>query len=100
MVRAAVMSAADTPITVQEFPEPSLEKGSILLRTIFSEVCGTDVHLYHGHLAGVPYPIIPGHVNVGEIAQIKGRPVDIDDHPLHVGQIVTFLDVHETCGHC
>jgi len=100
MVRAAVMSAADTPVTVQEFPRPSLEEGSILLRTIFSEVCGTDVHLYHGHLASVPYPIIPGHVNVGEIAQIKGRPVDIDDHPLHVGQIVTFLDVHETCGHC
>jgi L-iditol 2-dehydrogenase len=79
---------------------PVLEEGAILLRTIYSEVCGTDVHLHHGRLGGVPYPLIPGHVNVGEIVELKGRPVDSDDVPLRVGQIVTFLDVHETCGHC
>jgi threonine dehydrogenase-like Zn-dependent dehydrogenase len=100
MVKAAVMPAPDVPVEVQEFPIPALEEGAILLRTLFSEVCGTDVHVHHGHLAGVPYPLIPGHVNVGEIVDLKGRPVDLDDQPLHRGQIVTFLDVHETCGHC
>jgi threonine dehydrogenase-like Zn-dependent dehydrogenase len=100
MVRAAVMTAPNEPIIVQEFPVPTLEEGAILLRTIYSEVCGTDVHLHHGHLAGVPYPIIPGHINVGEIADLKGTPVDLDDRPLRKGQVVTFLDVHETCGHC
>jgi L-iditol 2-dehydrogenase len=30
-----------------------------------SEVCGTDVHLWHGRSRGVPYPIIPGHVSAG-----------------------------------
>jgi len=94
------MTAPNEPIVVQEFPVPTLEEGAILLRTIYSEVCGTDVHLHHGHLAGVPYPIIPGHINVGEIADLKGTPVDLDDRPLRKGQIVTFLDVHETCGHC
>jgi len=100
MVQAAVMPAANAPVEVRDFPIPALEDGAILLRTIFSEVCGTDVHLHHGHLAGVPYPLIPGHVNVGEIVEIKGQPTDLDGVPLRVGQIVTFLDVHETCGHC
>ncbi len=100
MVKAAVMTAPNKPIEVREFPLPTLEKGGILLRTIFSEVCGTDVHLHHGHLSGVPYPIIPGHINVGEIADLEGHPTDMDGNSLQKGQVVTFLDVHETCGQC
>jgi L-iditol 2-dehydrogenase len=100
MVQAAVMPAPSTPIEVRDYPIPRLEEGAILLRTLFSEVCGTDVHLYHGRLAGVPYPLIPGHVNVGEIVDVAGQPVDLDGEPLQRGQVVTFLDVHETCGHC
>ena len=33
---------------------PDLPNGAALLRTSCSEVCGTDVHLWHGRLAGVP----------------------------------------------
>ncbi|NLV73786.1 MAG: zinc-binding dehydrogenase [Chloroflexi bacterium] len=98
--RAAVMTGADQPLRVASFDLPELEEGAILLRTIYSEVCGTDVHLHHGRLAGVPYPIIPGHVNVGEIAALGGHPTDPEGLPLKVGQRVTFLDVHETCGRC
>ena len=100
MVKAAVMVGPGAPVEVREFPTPRLEEGAVLLRTLYSEVCGTDVHLHAGHLAGVPYPLIPGHVNVGEIAEIRGRVVDLNGDPLREGQVVTFLDVHETCGHC
>jgi threonine dehydrogenase-like Zn-dependent dehydrogenase len=100
MVKAAVMVGPGEPIQVREFPTPALEEGAVLLHTLYSEVCGTDVHLHAGHLAGVPFPLIPGHVNVGEIAEIRGRVVDLHGEPLRVGQVVTFLDVHETCGHC
>jgi threonine dehydrogenase-like Zn-dependent dehydrogenase len=100
MVKAAVMPAANAPLEVREFPVPELEEGGILLRTLYSEVCGTDVHLHHGRLAGVPFPLIPGHVNVGEIADLRGTPLDLHGQPLRVGQVVTFLDVHETCGQC
>ena len=54
---------------------PDLPPGGALLRTAFSEVCGTDVHLWHGRLAGVPYPIIPGHVSAGMLDAIRG-PLD------------------------
>jgi L-iditol 2-dehydrogenase len=80
--------------------EPELEPGAVLLKTLAAEVCGTDVHLWHGRLAGVPYPIIPGHVSVGEIEAIGGDARDTESRPLRVGQVVTFLDVHETCHHC
>ena len=45
-----------------------------MLRTLGSEVCGTDVHLAKGQLAGVPYPIIPGHVSVGVVDEIGTGP--------------------------
>ena len=100
MVRAAVMPAPNVPVEIWDLPEPDLEDGAVLLRTIFSEVCGTDVHLQQGHLAGAPFPIIPGHINVGEIADLKGHPIDMNGDPLRKGQVVAFLDVHETCGRC
>jgi L-iditol 2-dehydrogenase len=99
-VRAAVMTAPGAPIELREIPEPQLTQGSALLETLYSEVCGTDVHLWHGRLAGVPYPIIPGHVSVGRIAALRGELRDVEGRPFQEGEIVTFLDVHGTCGAC
>lgn len=100
MVRAAVMKKPMSEVVVEEFPYPEMEDGSVTLRTIYSEVCGTDVHLMHGRLAGVPYPIIPGHINVGTIEKIEGTVRDIDNRPFQTGEVVTFFDVHETCNKC
>ena len=71
-VKAAVMPAPHAAIELREFKEPEIARGGMLLKTIYSEVCGTDVHLWHGRLSGVPYPIIPGHVAVGAIAKMRG----------------------------
>lgn len=100
MYKAAVMVAPGQPLEVRDYPAPEMEVGSVLLDTIFSEVCGTDVHLHHGRLAGVPYPIIPGHVSVGRISTIKGEVLDVEGEALREGEVVAFLDVHESCGSC
>lgn len=100
MYRAAVMVAPHQPIALREFPAPVLEPGAALLHTLYSEVCGTDVHLHHGRLAGVPYPIIPGHVSVGVVAAMRSPLRDIAGAPVREGDHVTFLDVHETCHAC
>jgi len=100
MPLAAVMTAPHKPIEVQNLPAAKVEPGGILLETIFSEVCGTDVHLHRGHLAGVPYPIIPGHVSVGRVVETGGAVTDIEGRLITVGSVATFLDVHETCGNC
>lgn len=87
-------------IRVEAFPAPTLEKGSALLRVLYSEVCGTDVHIHHNKLAGVPFPIIPGHVSVGTIQELPAPVNDVNGHPFAVGDLVTFLDVHGTCHRC
>jgi D-arabinose 1-dehydrogenase-like Zn-dependent alcohol dehydrogenase len=97
---AAVFPAPHAPLELREFPEPELPPGAALLRTMYSEVCGTDVHLHHGRLAGVPYPIIPGHVSVGVVARARGPLTTVNGDAIREGDVVTFLDVHETCNHC
>ena len=88
------------PIEPWELADPALEPGSVLLETAASEVCGTDVHLHHGRLAGVPYPIIPGHVSVGHVLEARGVKTDALGQPLGAGDLVTFYDVHGVCGSC
>jgi L-iditol 2-dehydrogenase len=100
LVKAATIPAPNRPVEVREYPRPELEDGAALLRTAYSEVCGTDVHLQDGRLPGAPYPLIPGHANVGYIEELRGEVRDADGRPLRGGELVTFLDVHGTCGQC
>ncbi|MBC7896929.1 MAG: zinc-binding dehydrogenase [Cytophagaceae bacterium] len=98
--RARVMTAPHQPLEIRDLPLPSLTAGAARLKVLYSEVCGTDVHLHHGRLSGVPYPIVPGHVSVGEIEELGGPISDVEGRAFRPGDRVTFLDVHETCGRC
>jgi threonine dehydrogenase-like Zn-dependent dehydrogenase len=98
--RAAVFPAPDAPVELREYALPDLADGEALLRVECSEVCGTDVHLHRGKLAGVPYPLIPGHVTAGTLAAVRGELRDVHGVPLREGERVTFLDVHRTCHRC
>ena len=100
MIHAAVMPAPHQPVEIREFPEPDIAPGGMLLRTEYSEVCGTDVHLWHGRLSGVPYPLIPGHVSIGFAEKIRGEVIGGDQQRLKEGDRVVFFDVHRTCGRC
>ena len=99
-VEAVVMPAPRSLLERREFPEPSAQPGGAILETVLSEVCGTDVHLHHGRLSGVPYPIIPGHVSCGRVIETGGDLSDVDGQPIAVGQLVTFYDVYKICGRC
>jgi len=96
---AAVMPGPNLPIELREFPEPELEPGAALLHTMYSEVCGTDVHLHHGKLAGVPYPIIPGHVSVGRQhdSTYPPRPSPKDGRSHHAVWTVGRARLHLEC---
>jgi len=100
MIRAAVMPGPGQPLEVRGFAAPELELGAVLLRTLASEVCGTDVHLWHGRLSGVPYPLIPGHISVGAVEATGGKVLDIEGNAITLGDVVTFLDVVGTCYNC
>src|SRR5215471_13363473 len=93
------MPGPNQPLRLATLLTPFLEPGAAVLRTLYSEVCGTDVHLHHGRL-DVPYPIIPGHVSVGIVEATGGRLKDIHGERIKEGDVVTCLDVHETCNNC
>ncbi|MFL6332614.1 MAG: zinc-binding dehydrogenase [Pyrinomonadaceae bacterium] len=99
-VLVASIPGPGEPVELREVAEPELEPDSALLAVELSEVCGTDVHLQQGRLAGVPYPLVPGHVSVGRLAKILGRLFDVEGREFREGDRVTFLDVHRTCHAC
>ncbi len=99
-VRTAVIPEPNANVEVRDIPEPDLEPNSALLDVELSEVCGTDLYLQRGLLAGVPYPLVPGHVSVGRLGKIRGTLLDVDGQPFAEGDRVTFLDVHRTCNAC
>jgi len=99
-VAAVVMPGPGQPLETRRFAAPRPQPGGAILQTIASEVCGTDVHLHHGRLAGVPFPIIPGHVNCGRVLETGGPVLDVEGRPIVPGAVVTFFDVFGTCGAC
>ncbi|HKP71302.1 MAG TPA: zinc-binding dehydrogenase, partial [Pyrinomonadaceae bacterium] len=99
-VVVALIPEPGAAVELREVSEPELEENSALLEVELSEVCGTDVHLQQGRLAGVPYPLVPGHVSVGRLGKIRGRLSDVDGKLFAEGDRVTFLDVHRTCNAC
>ena len=110
-VKAAVMIGPGK-IETQEFPYPKLNKeGSIVLKMEMSGICGTDKHTYDGRskqYAGTPaetdtpFPIVPGHENVGVIEEIYQKDKvkkDFYGVPLKVGDRITMCpDI--VCGEC
>ena len=96
----AVIPEPNAPVELREVPSPELESDSALLDVELSEVCGTDLYLQQGRLAGVPYPLVPGHVSVGRLSKIRGSVRDIHGAEFREGDRVTFLDVHRTCNAC
>jgi len=94
------MTAPHAPLELREHPRPVLPPGGILIETLASEVCGTDVHLHEGRLDSVPWPIIPGHVSCGQVIETAGAPRDPFGEEIVQGDVVTFYDVFGQCGSC
>jgi threonine dehydrogenase-like Zn-dependent dehydrogenase len=99
-VRAVFLTAPGRPLEMRRVAAPAPKPGGAVLETVASEVCGTDVHLFHGRLSGVPYPIIPGHVSVGRVLDAAGPLADVEGRPIAPGALVTFYDVYGICGAC
>jgi len=97
-------------LEVQRFSRPEPEAGAVLMKVIYSGICGTDKHTYRGeskqyagtdHERELTYPLICGHENVGIIEAIGGSDSipDSEGRPLHVGdRIVPAANV--PCGRC
>lgn len=81
--RQVLFTAADTiEHTVTALPEPGPH--DTLVRVALVGICATDLHLLAGHI-GDPFPLVPGHEFVGEVAAIgveaaAARGLAVGDH--------------------
>lgn len=66
--RQVVFTDVDT-VAFAEAPIPELGASDLLLRVARVGICATDLHLLAGHI-GRPFPLVPGHEFVGEVAAI------------------------------
>ena len=97
--RAAVITAHNQPLKIEQVPIPKLNTGSLLVRIAASTPCGTDVHRWHGPLGdGDTLPIITGHEPCGYVEDIAGERTDILGNPVKQGDRIVWSYV--ACGSC
>ena len=98
-VRAVVLNEFNAALKVESAPLPEPRPGAVVARVDLAGVCGTDVHLHHGHLP-IPLPIVLGHEGVGRVWQIgEGVVTDFSGNPLREGDAIAWSS-NIPCGHC
>src|SRR4030088_1292749 len=91
--RAAVLHAAQTPMSIETVTAEALKPNDVLVRIRAAGLCHTDLEVIEGSLR-YPLPIVLGHEAAGvvERAGSAARGVSVGDH------VVLSWNPH--CGHC
>ena len=74
--RAYVYTGVDAPFEAREYPLPEVEPDGILVRLTMANICGSDLHGWHGETPREP-PTIMGHEMTGLVAKL-GSAVKTD----------------------
>lgn len=97
----AVIICKDTKrIEIQEVPEPTVQPGILLLKTIYCSICGSDIEYLDGALDdlasfGAHTGVILGHEWTAEVAAV-GEGVS----GWSVGDRVAYCPTKRSCGVC
>jgi len=98
--RAAVLTAFNEPLVLQEFPVLKPEPSALIAKVSLATFCGTDVHIWRGELKGSVTPMILGHEAVGRVYVLgEGVKRDSAGQPIEVGDRIVW-DRIWTCGNC
>lgn len=80
---------------LQELPEPKVSNDYIKIKTVYTGICGSDIHTFKGEYNNKNLPVTLGHEFSGEVVEIGPDVKDIK-----VGDRVTSETTFETCGSC
>ena len=95
-MRAAVVTAFDAPLELQELPVPEPGPGEVLVHVEFSGLCGTDIHAAHGDWPVKPnLPFTPGHEGIGFVEKLGGGV-----STRQLGDRVAIAWLGSACGAC
>ncbi|QKJ87810.1 Zn-dependent oxidoreductase [Paramixta manurensis] len=81
-------------LRVQERERPQPTAGQVRVKVRYASICGSDVHIWHGHNPFARYPRVIGHEFFGVIDAV-GEGVDA----ARLGERVA-VDPVVSCGHC
>jgi len=81
-------------LQVRERPALTPAAGEVRVKVQYASICGSDVHIWHGHNPFARYPRVIGHEFFGRIDAV-GEGVDAS----RVGERVA-VDPVVSCGHC
>ncbi|MGE2723879.1 zinc-binding dehydrogenase [Mycolicibacterium pulveris] len=105
--RIARFDAPGKPFEIETVSLPEVGPGEILIKVSRTNICGSDVHAWHGTFAtgglGGQLPTVLGHEMVGAVAALgDGVSADSNGAPLTVGTRVVFpyFFVCHTCRNC
>jgi threonine dehydrogenase-like Zn-dependent dehydrogenase len=105
--RIARFDEPGKPFEIQTVSLPEVGPGEILVRVLRANICGSDVHAWHGTFAtrglGGQLPTVLGHEMVGAVAALgSGVSTDSNGKPLGEGARVVFPYFYccHTCRNC
>lgn len=87
--------AADGKFQPFEFQRHAVGDNEILIETMFSSICHSDVHHVHGDWGKEEYPMVPGHEIAGRVTQV-GKNVT----KFKVGDFAGVGCMVNSCGKC
>ncbi|MFN8101415.1 MAG: zinc-binding dehydrogenase [Mycobacterium sp.] len=105
--RIARFDEPGKPFIIETVSLPEVGRGEILVRVTRANICGSDVHAWHGTFAtrglGGQLPTVLGHEMVGAV-EVLGDGVEADSNgaPLQPGSRVVFpyFFCCHTCRNC
>jgi 2-desacetyl-2-hydroxyethyl bacteriochlorophyllide A dehydrogenase len=91
----ALVYKGDGAVAVEQVEAPRLTgPRDALVRVRLSAICGSDLHIYHGHVPGI-YPGMPmGHEYMGEVVEVGEQVLAFAPGDRVVGSFTL------ACGHC
>ena len=86
-----VFHGAGQPLEMQSRNLRKIQKGEILVRNIYTTICGSDLHTYSG-IRKETCPTVLGHEIIGEIEMIESSHChhDYQGRQLKIGDIITW----------
>ncbi len=94
-MQAAVFYGPNQPLRLEEWPDPELNAGEILVKVAACGLCHTDLHyIDHGVPTVKPPPLILGHEAAGIVDQIGPGVQNFQ------GGERVLLPTILSCGHC
>ncbi len=92
--RVAVVTSAASTFRLERAAAPSPGTGEVVVATLATGICGSDLHLFSGDHPYASYPLVQGHEVVGHVAEV-GAGVDTG----LIGRLVVVEPTME-CGAC